>query len=302
MLTVTNWKSLLMRFTGISQAEANDYGIQLLNVSRAKVLTSIDSYITEDIFTAKTVAAQQSYALPVNCFKIEDISVLVGSVRYSPKIVENARQWHQLTIVNTPQSTIPMFVYIDKDKISFYPTPSASGSDIRAIVTLKEADLTNEDAIGGTITATNGSSTITGAGTNFLATNVGWKIQLPDNVWYKVSAVASATSLTVSKLFEGATTSGATYRLGQASVIPEEGQILPVYDAAMTIFLSQEKNAKAAEFRTLYTGTKSPTGEYLDGIGLLRDKYGNKTEGQLNSGWDNNRQMKNYNDYPIISG
>lgn len=297
MQTVTSWKKLLKRFTGIPDEQMDDYGLPLINDGRTKVLTAIDSFITEEQFVGSTIAGQQDYALPVRAFKAEDISVLVGSIRYSPKIIENARQWHQLTIVNTPQSTIPMFVYIDRRKMSFYPTPSANGNTIRAIMTEKEPDLTEDDVTGGTIVATNASVTITGTNTTFSASHVGWQIQLPDKMWYEVATVASATSLTVAKMYEGATATGASYKLGQVSLIPEEGQMLPVYYAAMTHFLSLEKPDKSAQFERLFIGSR----DRHDGLIGLIDKYGNKTEGQLNVGSDSFWPMKSQNDYPILS-
>lgn len=297
MQTVTSWKKMLKRFTGIPLDQMDDYGLPLINDGRVKVLTAIDGYITEEQFVASTIAAQQDYAMPVRAFKAEDISVLVGGIRYSPKIVENARQWHQLTISNTPTSTIPMFVYVDRRKMSFFPTPSANGNTIRALVTLKEPDLTEDDETAGTIAVTNASATVTGTNTAFSSAHIGWQIKLPDKMWYEVSAVASSTSLTVAKLYEGTTTTGADYVLGQVSLIPEEGQLLPVYYAAMMHFLSLEKADKAAVFERLFTGSA----ERHDGLIELINKYGNKTEGQLNTGWDSAFPMKNPQNYPYIT-
>jgi uncharacterized repeat protein (TIGR01451 family) len=59
----------------------------------------------------------------------------------------------------------------------------------------------------GTISATNGSNTITGTGTNFTVLNPGDPI-LINGVAYVVQNVASNTSLTLTKLYTGATASG----------------------------------------------------------------------------------------------
>lgn len=297
MQTVTSWKNMLQRFTGIPLNQIDDYGLPLINDGRSKVLAAIDGYITEEQFVADTIAGQQDYALPVYCFKIEDISVLVSTIRYSPKVITNARQWNQLTTTNTTTSTIPLYVYVDRRKISFFPKPSANGNEIRAIVTLREPDLTEDDQTAGTIAVTNASATVTGTNTNFSSSQIGWQIQLPDKMWYEVSAVASSTSLTIAKLYEGTTTAGADYVLGQVSVIPEEGQLLPVYYAAMTHFMSLEKADKALVFERLFTGSA----ERHDGLIELINKYGNKTEGQLNNAWDNTAVWRNPNDYPFIT-
>lgn len=288
MTTAGDWKRLLRRFTGMTEDEVNDIGIYLLNEGRVKILKAIGSYITEDIYEADTIADQQDYALPIRCHKVEDISVLVSGIRYSPKIITNARQWHNITSQNTVESTIPIAVYVDRNKMSFFPIPSADGNKIRAIFTATEPDLFEEDVTGGTITVTNGSDVISnGSGTNFLASYVGFKIKLPDGFWYGVEEVFGTGSLRIDKLYEGATASGATYRLGQVSIIPEEGQMAPVYYAAMRHFLSIEKPQKAAPYKALFD----------EDIEMLKANYGSKVEATLRTGGERQKTYKDPNDY-----
>lgn len=73
---------------------------------------------------------------------------------------------------------------------------------------------TNSNYSTGTLTATNASATITGSGTSWnTSTNaeVGEYIQLPDNKWYRIIAIASNTSLTIEVNYQGATLSGQNY-------------------------------------------------------------------------------------------
>jgi hypothetical protein len=287
MYTVNDWKTILRRFTGMTEDDVNDYGIALVNEGRIKLLKEIDSYITEDTYEADTIATQQDYQLPIRCHKIEDVSVYVSNIRYSPRIITNVREWNLITSQNTVTGTIPIAVYVDKNRMSFFPIPSANGNEIRAVFTAIEPDLTESDATGGTITATNGSATITGVGTTFAASNVGWKIKLPDNFWYEVESVASATSLTISKLYEGATASGATYRLGQVSIIPEGFQLLPVYYGAMTHYLMLEKPEKAAPFKRLWD----------EGRIEAKAMYGNKIKPTLLTGSERRKRFRDPNDY-----
>lgn len=75
---------------------------------------------------------------------------------------------------------------------------------------------TNANYTTGTITATNGSATVAGASTVWnTSTNaaVGEYIQLPDTKWYKITAIASDTSLTIERTYQGATLAGQTYKI-----------------------------------------------------------------------------------------
>lgn len=75
---------------------------------------------------------------------------------------------------------------------------------------------TNANYTTGTITATNASATVTGSGTTWAtSTNaeVGEYIKLPDGKWYKITAIASDTSLTIEISYQGATLAGQTYTI-----------------------------------------------------------------------------------------
>lgn len=73
---------------------------------------------------------------------------------------------------------------------------------------------TNSNYSTGTITVTNASATITGSGTSWATTTnaeVGEYIQLPDSKWYKITAIASNTSLTIELAYQGSTLAGQNY-------------------------------------------------------------------------------------------
>lgn len=287
MITVGDWKRQLRRFTGMTETDVNDFGLILLNEGRAKVLTAASSYMNEDTYIADTIASQQDYALPVRCHKVNTVTVTTGGIKYTPRIFTNKAQWNIFTAQNSVTGTIPLVVFIDRNRMSFFPTPSANGNQIKVDFLSKEPDLSEEDVTGGTITATNGSATITGLGTTFLASYVGWSIKLPDGLWYEVEEVASTTSLTLTKLYEGATASGATYRLGQVSLIPEDFQMLPVFYAAMMHYLTLEKPEKAAPF----------TGLWERGIRDLSAIYGSNIDETLITGTERRNTQRDPNDY-----
>lgn len=75
---------------------------------------------------------------------------------------------------------------------------------------------TNSNYTTGTISVTNGSATVTGSGTSWnTSTNaeVGEYIQLPDTKWYKITEIASNTSLTIEVDYQGTTLSGQNYTI-----------------------------------------------------------------------------------------
>lgn len=127
-------------------------------------------------------------------------------------------------------------------------------------------DLTIADYTTGTVTATNGSTTITGAGTGFLANylpsagsvlalNLWIKITPPsgDGNWYQISSIASATSLTLVNAYQGLTTSGASFTIGQMPLLLEDYHDLLVYRALMLYFSTIVDNPnKRKQFAEMY--------------------------------------------------
>jgi hypothetical protein len=77
----------------------------------------------------------------------------------------------------------------------------------------KQAPLTAQGSEAGTISVSNGSATVTGSGTAFTDWGPGDRILLPDTNWYTISAVASATSLTITENYPGSNASGESYSL-----------------------------------------------------------------------------------------
>ena len=65
----------------------------------------------------------------------------------------------------------------------------------------------------GTVDLTQGSRTVTGTTTAFTSAMVGRKLIGPDSSYYKIIAVASGTSLTLSEPYQGATVLGAVYQI-----------------------------------------------------------------------------------------
>ena len=86
--------------------------------------------------------------------------------------------------------------------------------------------ITDVDVTAGTVTATNGNRTITGAGTAFLSSHANWHIYFPgDSIqnWYKVRAYTSATQLELDVPYQGTTGASKSYVLRHFDyVLPTE--------------------------------------------------------------------------------
>jgi hypothetical protein len=80
----------------------------------------------------------------------------------------------------------------------------------------------------GTVSVTNGSTTVTGSGTNFVAgAQVGEGFAAPDGRLYEIVTIVSATSLTIGKAYLGSTQTGQTYEIvpTQSLVADLAGQV-----------------------------------------------------------------------------
>lgn len=85
---------------------------------------------------------------------------------------------------------------------------------------------TDVDVTTGTLTLTNASRTITGSGTSFLSSYVGWHIYFPqDSIlnWYKINHYTSSTQVELDVPYQGTSGSGKTYVLRHFDyVLPTE--------------------------------------------------------------------------------
>lgn len=90
----------------------------------------------------------------------------------------------------------------------------------------------------GTVSVTNGSTTVTGSGTNFVAgVQVGEAFYGPDDRIYEIQAIVSSTSLTLADVYLGATQSGQAYKIvpTQSLVADLTGQVITLINDFQTV-------------------------------------------------------------------
>ena len=228
------------------------------------------------------------YVLPPYTSKPKSVYVTVGSYRYSPKEVSTQEGWDSLNeVVITGDASTHYRIY--DGYLELYPKPSTADSVVTINARRIQRDLSLADYTTGNIDiVTNGSQLVTGAGTPaWTASMAGrWLKITPDNTatkdgdgyWYEIARVISSTTLVLRKPYGGttlATGGAAAYIIGEASLIPEPHDVLPVYDALNVYFTSIEPNNDKAQ---LYKG------QYNDGYNQMIRDQGSKSSVVLDDG------------------
>lgn len=197
-------------------------GDQWINDAHRMMISYSNGDYTEELRTDLTVASQQSYELPYNYEKLNSVTVTVGTYRYPVVEVTDRQFWDLLQQTSNFTSTIPQYYFIDAGKIYFYPTPSANNNTINFSYKVAVRDLANADYVTGTVTLTNGSTAVAGAGTTFTAVMVGRYLKSnTDGFWYKIASFTNATTITLAKKYQGITGAGLAYTIGEMPIIPE---------------------------------------------------------------------------------
>lgn len=248
-------------------------------------------FFNEYSSTILTVTDQQFYDLPYDYSKLKTGTITVGELKWTPIEVLSRIDWDKLNVFPY-YSDIPNNFFIYNNQLAFWPIPSTTGNTITFNYKRRVTDLTFADYVTGTVSATNGSATITGLATGFQANyipssgsvlnlNLWIKITPPlgDGNWYQIESIQSATSLTLVNTYQGGNTSGASFIIGQMPLLLEDYHDLLVYRPLMIYFSSIAPNDnKKKEFEGLYNA----------GIKMLDDYAGSKTvnvnlRGQINT-------------------
>ena len=222
--------------------------------------------------TFSLVADQQYYQMPEDCLKITSVTVDVGSVKYTPKLVEDEDTWNKLNM-RSSSSTHPEFYYVrGNDEFGFYPIPSAADTDAGTInYERKMRDMSQADYTTGTITLTNDSAAVVGVDTVFTALMVGRWLKASDasgdGMWYKIASFTDTTHITLEQTYAGSTASGLSYSLGEVPDIPEEYHESLIDYACYRWFLRNKDRQYAQDYKVLYESA----------IQECRERYGSKT-------------------------
>jgi hypothetical protein len=252
---------------------------QLANDAHRRYLEKY--FFNEATTTIVTVANQQEYALPYNYAKLKTGTLTIGVLKWTPKEILTRQEWDQLNVFPY-YADIPSHYFIYRGKFNLWPIPATAGNTITFNYQKRIPDLSIADYTTGTVTVTNGSTAVVGAGgmgwlANYLPSagsvlnlNLWLKVSSPkgDDNWYQISSITDATNLVLVNSYDGATTSGASYTIGQMPLLLEDYHDILVFDSLVTYFSSIVNDPKKmAEFKLrrdeikalmdIYVGTKA---------------------------------------------
>lgn len=245
MLTYTGQRNIYGQLTNNSTTTNLALGDTLMNSNIKYLIQKFN--LNERTKTALTVAGTQFYTFPYNYKRLINVTITVGSYTWSPKEITSRRQWDILNMTSVSSDAV-LYYYIYNNQVGFFPKPATSNNMITYSYKIRTRDLSQADyTTPGTVTMVNNSTAVTGSSTTFLADMVGRWLQVTapsgDNEWYKIATFVSTTSITLESPYNGLGVSGASFTIGEVSILPEEFQDLPYTYALRQYFSSRVKDA-----------------------------------------------------------
>lgn len=279
MLTYSGSRNLFGSLTNNNTSANLTTGDTLINLAIRKILRAKNwPFLNKTDSSLTTTGGTQFYRLPYDFKQMLTVTITIGGFIYQPKECPSREFWQEKN-KTTYTSTYPEYYYIYNGQVGFWPTPATDGYTVtmyykRGVKDLSLADYTT----GSIVSVASGGTAVVGSGTSWTSKMAGRFIRITDSdtantgdgSWYEISSVASATSITLVRPYGGTSISAgsAAYTIGQISMIPEDYQELPVYEAAHVYFSSiqpEPTQAKIYEgkfnegFAQMATQESSPT-------------------------------------------
>lgn len=254
--------------------------VRNVNFTRGSTSITWTGELSSTATTSLAVGGLQFYPAPPNYSKLKTVTIQIGNLKWTPTEVLSRQEWDQLNVFPY-YADIPnnFFVYPGGDhgvQVGIWPIPSTTGNLITFNYKYRIPDLSLSDDTTGTVSVTQGSTTVTGSGTSFVVTanpqnESRWlQISQPsgDNLWYQIASVNSTTSITLYQPYQGNTVSGGSFTIGQMPILMEDFHDMLIWKALTYYFSSIVDNPKKrSEFEDAY----------LKKLTLLDDYAGTKT-------------------------
>lgn len=229
----------------------------LLNLGYKDILQIFTGEETEDVRTTSTQTGIRAIKLAPNYIRMHSVTATIGSQIHTLVEEESQERFNERLYLNRT-STRPEVYFlrprfgVGGTELLLDPIPSGTSTTITINYAANARDLSQDSYITGTITATNGSTTITGNGTTFTSAMVGRYFNVTDTTglgdgnWYRITGFTSTTAMTIENKYDGATVTGKTYTISEIFSLPEEAHMLPIYYTMMHYYLGyrQDKDEK----------------------------------------------------------
>lgn len=254
-----------------------------INLGSKKFNAAINNYFTRRSKAANLVADQQYYQLPPDCIRVIGIDYLqsAGGRRLPiPNQVRSEYQWRLLNFNQQSGNWLSYYYVKGADEVGLYPIPSTSISS--GLIIYYEpvgANLTQPDYATGTVTVTNGSTTITHSGTGFTQDMVGHGFEVTDgsSVYsYKIAGFTSSSVLTLEEPFIGYSGSGRTFKIGETFAFPEEYHDAPV-DFALYRYFEMKNNPERAAYHK---------GNFTTAVAEAKERYASSSASSVITDFD----------------
>lgn len=252
----TTWTELKTKAQRLARDETSGTLEQLeqdMNTGYHMFCAKLSRYFTRKQQFTNLVAGQQIYQTPVDSVRVMGMTVLVSQT-YQPTIkeVRSEYQWRQITSYPYTSNWPAYYFMIGNDELSLWPVPSQSVENgLRFYYQPQDYDLTINDvtstSLSTTVTVTNGSATVTAAGSVFTNNMAGLWFQVTgetDNTFYEIVA-STSTTLTLKSAYVAASGAGKAFRIGQLSILPQEYSDAPMHYALGNYFMSKGNSDRA---------------------------------------------------------
>lgn len=210
--------------------------------------------LTSTATTAITSLGFQFYNIPANVSKITNDTITVGQQKFLIKPLATRDEWDLINFLPY-NSDIPAYAFVYNGQLGIFPIPSTTGNILTFNYKTRVPDLSIADYSTGTITTmAAGSTSVTGSATTWTGIapsskdlsylNLYLRADPPkgDGIWYPISQITTDTTITLANPVVTATTTGATYTIGQFPVLDEDFHDMLVYGALTTYFASIRKD------------------------------------------------------------
>lgn len=263
MLTYTGQRNLFGTFVKSSDEATKLIGDTLIDIQIKRLLGKRNWPFLSRTRDISLTASTQFKPAPADFKKAKTAYVTIGSTKYPIKECPSRETWDRLnTSIYT--SDIPEYFFVTEGRVGLWPIPASSGNLLTLSYLRRQRKLTRPDYTTGTIlTATNGSTTIAGTATAWTTPMAGRFICITetdtentgDELWYEIDTISSATGLATVQPYIGTSivAGAAAYTIGQASIIPEEYQDIPVLGAVVQYYKTiKPETDLAKEFKDEY--------------------------------------------------
>ena len=241
-----------------------------LNVALNKFYSARDREYTDEERTFTVTAGQARYQIFERAMRTAEITINDGGQTVPLTRIDDKEQWLQMK-ANGGTGKPEFFYLVAPDMFELYPTPSetyANGGTLWAQA--RPRMLSQDDYTTGTVSLTNGSNTVTGVGTTFVAGMVGQSLAIEsvtgESVFYKIIAVNSTIELELEQKFDGEDETGVDFRIGEYLPLPPEYHEGIVDYMLARGYLRRKDKDMASLHRSFYAETLAMAKRDYDGL------------------------------------